>query len=53
MVQMFRDGIRKAKAQLELEAMSDVKDSHKTFYKYWHQRKAKEIWVQCSVELEN
>lgn len=29
--QVCRDGIRKAKAQLELEAMSDVKGSQKSF----------------------
>ena len=41
--QMCRDGIRKAKAQMELSLARDAKSNRKRFYRYMAQkRKAKE-----------
>lgn len=53
--QMCRDAIRKAKAQLELEAMSDVKGSQKSFCTdiISTKERQRKCGFQCSVELEN
>ena len=44
MAQEWREGIRKAKAQLELNLATDVKNNNKGFYRYVRKGRQKKLY---------